>query len=250
MDGHRHRLEASLRKVLIACLAGAATLWAAPSFASSFDLTGVEGGVMGGVYTSPYIATIDNQTGVLVICDDFTTDSYLNQTFTANASLVSDLTGSTPSTAVKFDNTNATQQQADYATAAYLAQEIIAQDLSGSPSNYTLGILSYALWGVFDPSLLTSSNGQGTSSCSLPYGCLTSQQLADAQSALNTAIANAGSTSQYSNVSIYTPNPKSASQEFLVVKTPEPSTILMLGLGLAAIVFFGRRRQARSLAAI
>lgn len=206
---------------------------------------------MGGVYTSPYIATIDTQTGVLVICDDFTTDSYIGQNFTANSTLVSDLTGSTASTAVKFDNSNASQQQTDYATAAYLAQEIIAQDLSGSPSNYTLGILSYALWGVFDPSLLSLSNGQGTLSCTLTYGCLTSQQLADAKSALSNAITNAGSTTQYSNVEIYTPSPKSVSQEFLVVKTPEPSTILMLGLGLGAIVFFGRRRkQARSLAAI
>jgi hypothetical protein len=220
-----------------------AALWASPSFAGDFTLTGVQGGVMGGVYTSPYIANIaDFGQGVLVICDDFLTDSFVGDTFTAVATNVASLTGeSTPSTDVKFDHLNAAQQQQDYATAAFLAQEIIAQGLANTPSNdYALGILSFALWDVFNPTLLTSN-------CNL-YGCLTTQERTDAQAALNNAITNAGSTSNYANVSVYTPSPdQNRSQEFLVVKTPEPGTLLLLGLGFAGIMLFGsRRRRAAS----
>ena len=242
-----------MRKLLIVGLVALGTLWAAPSFASDFTLTGVQGGVMGGVYTSPYTATIGFQQGVLVICDDFVTESYIGDTFTATGTSVASLSGeSAASTDVKFDHTDKSQQQTDYATAAFLAEEIIGQGVTNTPANdYSLGVLSYAMWGVFDPSLLTSASGQGTGSCSLAYGCLTAGQLADAQLALANAVLNAGSVGQYTNVSIYTPSPnQNRSQEFLVVKTPEPSTLLMLGLGFAGLLFFGtrRRRVASSLA--
>src|SRR5579862_1965080 len=154
-------------------LAAVALLCASPGFATvPFELTGVTGGVMGGVYTSPYIAQIGSQIGTsqttLVICDDFETETN-----------VAALTGASN---VKWDQGNPSQQQADYATAAFLAEEIIAQDTSATPNTYQLGILSFALWGVFDVPLLTSPY-QGTATCSahMAYGCLTSGELADAK---------------------------------------------------------------------
>ena len=52
-------------------------------------LTGANSGSQAGVYTSPYTATIDGATGIAVICDDFTSDTYFGETWTANVTNLS-----------------------------------------------------------------------------------------------------------------------------------------------------------------
>jgi len=50
-------------------------------------------------------------------------------------------------------------------------------------------------------------------------------------------------------VSIYTPNPLTASQEYLVVTTPEASLPATLGVelfGLVGVIFLMRRRLVRT----
>src|SRR3981081_4496670 len=102
----------------------AALYFSASAFAGNvvFTRTGVTGGSLAGVYTSPYIANISSNPGVptFVICDDYATDSFIGQTFVASVTNVASLTGSTASSAVKFDQSNAAKQQKDYVTAAYL----------------------------------------------------------------------------------------------------------------------------------
>jgi hypothetical protein len=206
----------------------------------SMTLTGPPPGPsMAGVYTSPYTADIDG-VSTYVICDDFTTDSYQGLSWMATVTTVAAL----PSSTVKFDTGSPATQEQDYATAAYLAGEILAQNQNTSAGQYQAGVLSYALWGVFDTTLLTTYQG---SSCTTlhSYGCLTSGELTDATNALTTARANAGTYAQYSNVNVYTPTPLTASQEFLTVSTPEPSAPALLAvylLGLLSVVLVFRRR--------
>jgi len=193
---------------------------------------------MGGVYISPYTALIGSandsnltQDGVStsIICDDFTVDVSTNtppwQAIVSNVASINN--GTTASTQVKFDHTNATQQQQDYATAAFLAEEILAAQHAG---NTTLeGALSFAEWGLFDP---TSIDPNG------PFSgkWITGSTLANAESDLSYAQSHAGSYANYSNVYIYTPTPASASQEYLVVRTPEPPAALLLGVDMSALL--------------
>src|SRR5580704_9132927 len=93
------------------CLAAAALICVAPGFAVQlvpFELIGVSGGAMGGVYTSPYIAQIGSQIGTsdstLVICDDFETDSGLFDPFSTTVTAVATVSGLSD---VKWDQGNA-----------------------------------------------------------------------------------------------------------------------------------------------
>ncbi len=200
----------------------------------SFKLTGVGShAVMGGVYTSPYNATIDG-VPVLAICDDFNTHSYIGQTFDAVVTNVASLQGDTPSQDVKFDKTNAAKQQTDYATAAYLAIQLLGIDQSTAAGKTSAGLYSFALWSIFTPSALTK---------------LTPTEQAGVQNILNGLTSANLTPGAYGNVDIYTPSPQSASQEFIVVRTDEPGAVALLGFNILAVfslVFFLRKRLIRA----
>jgi hypothetical protein len=222
----------------------------------SMTLTGVNAGyVMGGVYTSPYSITA-NGTPMLLICDDFTFDiPTIPYSWTAGTTSFASLDGeTTASTAVRFDDSNAKQQVADYATAAVLAAELMAL-----PNDYSeaAGDLSYAIWGVFDPTLLSSNPSSGEGSLSSTDLALAEQYLSAAQ-ALVAGATNASGVVNLSSISIdgnplegltiYTPlvPPGPNSQEFLSVTVGEPPSPIVLGadlLALAGLILIGRRRM-------
>jgi hypothetical protein len=234
------------------------------ALAGNFTLTDVGssagGTVLAGIYTAPYIATIDGQTGIEVICDDFDTETTLGQSWNAVGTAVNTITSSSP---VKFasgyafvgdiddpnavtagDVTGVTQEEA-YAMAAYLAVELLN---ASTPTQ--AGILNYAIWSIFDNSPTT------------PIGQLLSKNVSDStitqvKAAWNLARTNALPIGQYSNVTIWTPvtsplNPlgKDEAQEFITVRVPEPATLAMILVDLLAVgglMLFVRRRKAGAL---
>jgi hypothetical protein len=222
-------------------LLGLATLTlASGAFAGtvSFKLTGVSGASMAGVYTSPYTATI-NGVPVLAICDDYATDSYIGDSFTATVTNVASLQDeATASQDVKFNKDNATTQQKNYATAAYLATQLLSIDQTTSAGRILAGEYSFAIWGLFYAPAITALNNFSPTYAQA------------AQNILNAALALNLKPSDYANVDIYTPTPiQSVSQEFIVVRTDEPEAITMLGFNILAVlslVFFFRKRLIRA----
>ena len=205
----------------------------------SMTLTGANpnGFSNGGVYVSPYTATITNGATTVyngyVICDDYATESLLNSTWDVNVSPVSPLNGTE-----KFSIPNSTYYDAtksaqdDYDAAAYLAVQLLA-----NMNNYNLAsAYSYAIWTIFDSAAL--SHYVGTQS--------------DVTNLITDAFAQTASGYNGPNVMVYSPVPSSASQEFLVVQTvqtPEPSTLVNLAFDLTAllgVIFVVRRRMLRS----
>ena len=229
----------------------ASTAWAAQT--TTFTLTGVEQyqAQMGGVYTSPYVATIGGVTGINVICDDFADDSYVPETWTTYVTSLPTVTTSSP---VKWTGSgygsavNYSLSQSDaYATAAYLAIELLGTDQSTQAGRTIAGELSFAMWGLFDPNAYNSISGQ---------------TLTDSQADLKAAIQNHGLLSSYTNVSLYSYDAAAGlpvgcggtcgtpPQEFIVVNMPEPPSLAVLAVDLMGVlglvVFFRwRRRSAR-----
>ncbi len=209
-------------------LLGLGLLAGAPaSFAQyTLDLTGVGNGtVADGVYVSPYQGTVQGN-GVnfagYMICDDFNTESHLNMPWNATTTSAGALDGSEKFT---FGGNAVTAQQA-YNAAGWLANGLLANlGNSATQTNY-----AFAIWDIFD--------GQTTD----PSGGAISLE-ANAFTAVSTGYVA-------SNVSVFTPNPLNASQEFLVVR-PAPeidpalaTSALTLLLG-GALVISGRRLKHR-----
>ena len=196
----------------------------------------------GGAYVSPYTGTIDGS-NALIICDDYTTDVNVGLTWTATAENAGSLNASEPP---KFWGKNGngpnsgvssgyTAQQ-DYDAVAWLANQLM---LPADLDNGTLQAdYSYAIWNIFDPGL-TTLNGQNSYG---PDG---------GASALITEAYNEVVNDHYvaTNVVVYTPNPLTASQEYLVVTAPEPAAAAVLGfdlLSVLAILFLLRRYRVRA----
>jgi hypothetical protein len=202
----------------------------------------------GGAYVSPYTGTITgngiNYSGD-IICDDYTTDVDIGDTWTATAENTTGV-----NTQVKFTAgySNYSEQQT-YDAAAWLANQLLAP---ASLDNGTVQAdYSYAIWNIFDPGLTTlnGQNGYG------PDG--------GALALINEAFAQVTGGYVANNVTVYTPCEASLgncgagittnSQEYLVVRgavqTPEPAAASVLGfdlLSVLAILFLLRRYRVRA----
>lgn len=195
------------------------------------QLTGVgQGNVMAGVYTSPYAGTVDG-TPTTIICDDFADDSFLNESWLANVSTVASL---------GVTKWGSNQQQYDAAAA-------LSIQLLGTSNATQMGYISYAIWDIFDNSGVQSWLGSSNPIYTTAYNM--------AQTALSQTYA-AGS---FSNVFVYTaipgtatgcggaPCPVNSPQEFLVVRTAEPSAQALFAVYLSSLVgliFLFRKRVA------
>lgn len=223
-------MNLKLRYVLTIALVGLFYLMQAapPAHADTFtmELSGVgDGANAAGVYVSPYQGTItDNVTHTqifsgFVICDDFNTESYLNVPWTAVATNAGTLNGNE-----KFQTSlSGYTVQQNYNAVAWLANMLL---LPGNVTDWTAQTnYSFAIWDIMD--------GQTTD----PDGGA-QNLIADAYSAVTDGYVG-------SNVTVYTPSPNlNASQEFLVVNAPEPSTLLLLGAGLLCLGLAALRKQS------
>ena len=193
------------------------------------------GAHLGGVYTGPYVGTINGVAGIEIICDDYQTSTSLNTQFYVTETKVSELTGPDPNQVVKFNRDNYAEQQSNYMTAAYLAIQLIGVDQSTAAGRLQASLLNYAIWGIFYADALNSLTTSQKSAAEA--------YLVDAQSAVSFQTVD-----KYSSVSIWTPTPNSAAQEFLSVRVPEPSTIGVLAGHAFVLVILGlflRRRGFR-----
>lgn len=211
---------------------------------TAMTLTGAgAGNVLDGVYTSPYTGTVGGVANTPVICDDFADDSYVGESWSATVSSVASLAGN-----VKWGSETNAQQ--NYEIAAWLVEDLL------STSNKTATEdISFAIWLSLDPdvaSYLTSVYPDP--------GTLAAAQgwVATAQNAITTQDLTAA---DFANVLVYTPVagtavncndgpcPANSPQEFLVVQTPEPGSLVLLLGGLIALVGFARRSRTTAVAA-
>lgn len=223
----------------ISLLAVAALLLAVAPTAladTSMVLTGVgSGNVLDGAYVGPYTATVGGVANTPVICDDYEDDSYIPESWSAYASTFPGLSN------VKFTGSSETQ---NYEVAVYLALELLA-----APANsLQAGELQYALWGVFDPSAITDLTAYNST-----YGNAAEADLVYAENHYSSL-----TPAQLAEITIYTADTSdpitcgtgacasTPPQEFIVVRTPEPGTILLLGIGLTGLFLLKRRQKLAS----
>ena len=219
-----------------------AVLCVAPGFATTatMTLTGPgQNGMLNDTYIGPYVATINNVPNLQVICDDFVDNTYLNENWTVNVQTLPTITGT------DF----ASQGLAKYEQAAWLSLQLLNPNstcIAGVTN--CAGDIQFAIWQVFD----------STPAAQAPFSYLSGKDLTSAQNWLTMATNHYNDPGiDYSAFSIFTPNqsyPITCSgqnctstppQEFIVVRTPEPPVLAILGTDLSALgflVFFLKRR--------
>jgi len=215
---------------------------------ATMDLTGAGSNVYGGVYIGPYQATItpngsSTGTPTPVICDDFGDESYVPEIWTANVSNEANVASN--SSILRFGGTSGYVSL--YNEASWLAVNL----MQNVGNNAEEDAIQAAIWNILDPTGVATN----TYGFTLPGGSTCTNSVTQAACWQQWAQAAEGGTTagMFSNVTIYsyvagTPCigascPADPPQEFMVVNTPEPSTLLMLALGIGGLLMLWRRQR-------
>ena len=199
----------------------------------NITLTSAGSNVLAGIYVNPYTATVNGVTST-VICDDFSADTYVGESWTADVYTFDDLSNT------KFGQIYGAAASSKYNQAAWLTLQLL-----GTTNATIRRSISYAIWGTMDSSALTYLTTKAPA-----YVAATTDWMNQAQSQTFAA-------GQFSNFVVYTPNlnfavtcnggpcPSIPPQELLAIRASESSAAELLIFNLiavTAIAFVFRRR--------
>jgi hypothetical protein len=210
---------------LLAALAlgGAMTMTTAMAGTVTLEFTGTEGNTYSNgsvdAYAYPYfVQVVGTSTPALaMMCDDAATEISQGQSWTANTYSLTDLDLNN----LKFSTDGLTT----YEEAAVIFTGVVNGTIAAGDGNA-------AVWDLFDPGFVTASSPDDA-------------QIVNIISTAQTEVAAGGL--DYSGITVYTPTPAGASQEFLsgeVTATPEPASYALFGGGLLGLGLIRRKRNA------
>jgi hypothetical protein len=215
----------TLPKLFLTALFTSLISLATPAFADSIKFIGATGPVVGGVYVAPYQlqdSAILGDTTINVICDAYANEVVPGETWNAQIETFNS-NGTLNGTALFSTMTGS---QTLYDDAVYLYSEFLNGKADAAGTNY-------AIWALFDSSVVGSAPYTSTDASTLLAG-ITQSELNNFNFSPYDIITptDAGSTGTIPQEYIYQGGP---------TPTPEPSSLLLLSSGLISLGFMKHR---------
>jgi hypothetical protein len=201
--------------VLVLVVAGAASANTVNLTLNSVDNS------MGGYGVGPYNFTTSTGQSLQLVCDDFSHEVFLTETWTA--------------VSAPFPGVGTLGTATQYKEIAWLVEDMF------SPSNIVdptaVGDIQWAIWDIFTPGVSSSDPSIGSAD-QVRINNLVNQ----AKNPSNYLIGN------YSNITIYTPISGSQvplidgrpQEYFGITPVPEPGTLMLMTMGLCGLLVFRR----------
>ncbi len=219
-------------RTLISALAAIMLLSVAAS-ADTVKLTGVSGNQQNGVYTVPYFLSVNGSASFTAMCDDYTHEVVVGETWQGTVFSYADLTANWQLTRAGASVANGGVGLGSLAAVQTAYKELfwLFSQFQANPG--AADAINFAAWKIFDSSLAIDANATNWFNLA---------KMASNYNSVNTA-----------NYVIITPNdlkdgagtnPLQTSSPQEYIATPEPAGLLLLGSGLLSLGTLIRRKIA------
>ena len=204
--------------------------------ADNIQLVGVGGNNAEGVYTVPYYLTINDSGQIAVMCDDYTHDVSMNETWTAT--IITNLTSSNYQTTRPGATTANGGYGLDFTHTVSVYAELFWLYAQWQLHPGDANAVNFAAWKILDTTLDISTVSGGLATTY--YNDAVNDHKNDSLSAYNYEIITPTNLLSGNG-------PHGSSPQEYITLVPEPNTLTLLGAAMLGLAVLSRRKKGTAL---
>jgi len=228
-------------KAFYSVLAGVLLL-SVSAAADTIKLAGIGSNSENGIATVPYFLTINGGAQLKAMCDDYTHEVVVGETWSGHVYTYADLTANWQLTraGATVANGGAGLGSLGAVQTAYKELFWLFGQFQSNPNDPTASNINLAAWAILDPALIGNSSKGWSSAVQTWYN---NALMSSNYNSVNTATFRIVTPNDLLDGAGTNPVQNSSPQEY-IYNTPEPGSLFLLGSGLLGLGSFIRRKIA------